>query len=229
MGLLRLMTYNVRSMRDDRAALGRVIRAADPHVVCVQEAPRFFRWRSLCRQLADSSGLTVVAGGRPAAANLILARREVEVMRTAHVLFTKDFRLHQRGTAIAVLRHAGSAFAVAGTHLDLAAAPRLRHVAELHAAVEAHVPSEVPCVIAGDINDRPGSPPWQALTEHRRDAWAAVGDGDGFTSQAATPQQRIDAIFVDPRLPVPSATVLDGPDTRIATDHLPVLVELRLP
>lgn len=226
---LRLMTYNVRSMRDDRAALGRVISAAAPDVVCVQEAPRFLRWRSLCRQLAESSGLVIVGGGRSAAANLILSSPAIEVVSTTDVLFTKDARLHQRGTAIAVLRRAGATFAVAGTHLDVVAAPRLRHVGELHTAVAAHVPAHVPCVIAGDINDVPGSSPWQTLAERRPEAWAEAGDGQGFTSQAKTPRQRIDGIFVDPRIRIVSATVWDGPDAKIASDHLPVLAELELP
>ena len=60
---LRVLTYNVRSMRDDRSALGRVISSAAPDVVLVQEAPRFARWRSLCAQLARMSGLVVVSGG----------------------------------------------------------------------------------------------------------------------------------------------------------------------
>ncbi len=66
MPTLRLLTYNVRSMRDDRAAVARVIRSAEPDVVCVQEAPRFLRWRSTCAALARTSGLVVVGGGRPA-------------------------------------------------------------------------------------------------------------------------------------------------------------------
>ena len=44
MSELRVLSYNVRSLRDDPEALGRVIRSAQPHVVLVQEAPRFWRW-----------------------------------------------------------------------------------------------------------------------------------------------------------------------------------------
>jgi endonuclease/exonuclease/phosphatase family metal-dependent hydrolase len=36
--IVRVLSYNVRSMRDDRAALARVIRACAPDIVCVQEA-----------------------------------------------------------------------------------------------------------------------------------------------------------------------------------------------
>jgi len=119
MATLRLLCYNVRSMRDDRAALARVIRSAEPDVVCIQEAPRLLRWRSTCAALARTSGLVVVSGGRPAGANLIMSTLGVDVVKTVDVTFSKDPGLHQRGTAIAVLRLRGSTFAVAGTHLDL--------------------------------------------------------------------------------------------------------------
>ncbi len=229
MPTLRLLTYNVRSMRDDRAALAHVIASAEADVVCVQEAPRFLRWRSLCAQLARTSGLVVVGGGRPAGANLILSSLRVDVERTVDVRFTKDPRLHQRGTVIALLRLNGSRFAVAGTHLDVVAEPRLRHVGELHAAIAAHVAPEVPTVVAGDVNDKPGSAPWTALNTARQDAFAVAGTGSPFTSTAANPHQTIDGIFVDPRIIVRSCRVLEHPDLAAASDHRPVLAELDLP
>lgn len=229
MPTLRLLTYNVRSMRDDRAALARVISSARPDVVCVQEAPRFLRWRSLCAQLARTSGLVVVGGGRPAGANLILSSLRVGVERTVDVRFSKDPRLHQRGTALALLSLDGSRFAVAGTHLDVVAEPRLRHVAELHAALATQVPADVPTVIAGDVNDRPGSAVWTALSTARQDAFAAAGTGNPYTSTAANPHQTIDGIFVDPRLTVASCHVVEHPELAAASDHRPVLAELVLP
>lgn len=225
---LRLLTYNVRSMRDDRDALGRVIRSAEPDVVLVQESPRFLRWRSLCAELARRANLVVVGGGRPAGSNLILSTLGVDVVDRADVLFTTDPKLHQRGTAIAVLTKGGTRFAVAGIHLDLVEAARLRHAAELDAAIAAHVASDVPVVVAGDANDQPGSRTWRALTAHRQDAFAVAGDGDGFTWSAADPIKTIDGVFVDPRVTVRSARVLGGPDVAVASDHRPLLTELEL-
>lgn len=226
MPTLRLLSYNIRSMRDDRAALARVIRSARPDVVCVQEAPRFLRWRSTCAKLARTSGLVVVGGGRAAGANLILSSLAVDVLATVDVAFSKDPGLHQRGTAIAVLRLRGSTFAVAGTHLDVRPEPRLRHVAELHAALAEHVPADVPAVVGGDINDHPGSAPWQALVAQRVDAFAnQVYPGAGAPGVSRV----IDGIFVDPRIAVASTRVLDQPDVAIASDHRPLLAVLELP
>ncbi|MDP9093659.1 MAG: endonuclease/exonuclease/phosphatase family protein [Actinomycetota bacterium] len=215
-------------MRDDRTALARVIRSADAHLVCVQEAPRLLRWRSTCAALARTSGLVVVGGGRPAGANLIMSTLGVDVTRTVDVLFSKDPRLHQRGTAIAVLRLQGVSFAVAVTHLDLRAEPRLRHIDELHMAIAKNVPDGVPVIVAADVNDQPDSASWAALSRGRTDALAVAGVGSILTSTARRPRQTIDGIFADSGFRVRSARVLDHPDVRIASDHRPVLVELDL-
>jgi endonuclease/exonuclease/phosphatase family metal-dependent hydrolase len=105
---LRLLTYNVRSMRDDRDALGRVIRSAEPDVVLVQESPRFLRWRALCAELARRGNLVVVGGGRLAGSNLILSALGVDVIAQTDVLFSRDPGLHRRGTAIATLSKRGA-------------------------------------------------------------------------------------------------------------------------
>jgi endonuclease/exonuclease/phosphatase family metal-dependent hydrolase len=223
---LRVLSYNVRSMRDDRAALGRVIRSAEADVALIQEAPRFLRWRTLCAQLARRGGMVVVGGGRYAGANLILSTLSVEVDTHADVFFSRDPRLHHRGASIAVLRKQGARVAVAGTHLDLVEEPRRRHVRELERAIAEHVPADVPVIVAGDVNDRPGSPTWRALCERRVDALGTAGVGSVLTSTARDPHQTVDGVFVDTRIRIVSARVLDQADVLIASDHRPVLVEL---
>jgi endonuclease/exonuclease/phosphatase family metal-dependent hydrolase len=226
--VLRLLSYNVRSLRDDPAAVARVIRSAQPDVVCVQEAPRFLRWRSRCAALARSSGLVVVGGGRVCGANLLLSTLGVDVVATREVAFSKDRGLHQRGTALALLQVGGARVAVAGTHLDYppdAGDARLRHARELLEALDGFA-AGVPTVIAGDVNDLPGSPTWQLFETRGTDAFAAAGAGDGFTYSALEPVRRIDGIFADARIGVRSAVVLDGDDVRRASDHRPVLAEL---
>lgn len=223
---LRLLTYNVRSLRDDAGAVSRVIRAARPDVACIQEAPRFLRWRSKCAALARRSGLVVVTGGRDAGANLLLSTLAVDVVATRDVLLSKNPGFHQRGVAMAVLRTHGCLFAVAGTHLDGQSQPH--QIGEVHHALDTFVPSDVPSVAAGDINAEPGSPAWLELAARRTDAFAAAGAGDGFTSNIRFPARRIDAIFAGPGFTVRTAETIDSPDVRGASDHLPVLAELEL-
>ncbi|MCL2782017.1 MAG: endonuclease/exonuclease/phosphatase family protein [Actinomycetia bacterium] len=230
MPTLRLLTYNVRSLRDDNAALARVIQSVEPHVVCVQEAPRFARWRSKRAALARRSGLVVASGIRDPA-NMLLCSLAVDVLAEHPIALGKlpgDGERFARGATLAVLRLGGCRVAVASVHLDLREGSRQRHAAELRAAIAARIDDDIPVVIAGDINDDPGSTAWQSLERQGRDAWVAAGTGDGFTSTAARPRRRIDAVFVDPRLRVVSASVPDQPDVRVASDHRPVFAEIEL-
>ena len=61
--VVRVLSYNIRSMRDDTGALARVISACAPDLVLVQEAPRFFRWRKKLARLAAASGQVILSGG----------------------------------------------------------------------------------------------------------------------------------------------------------------------
>lgn len=221
---MRVLSYNVRSLRDDPAAVVEVVRSCDPDVVMVQEAPRFLRWRSKCAALARRSGLVVVTGGRPAGAMLLLAHLRVHVLRTADIKLSKRPRLHQRGLAVAEVELRGDRYTVASMHLDLDAAERRRHVDEVFAALSGFAE---PLILAGDVNETPGEPAWSALTARLCDAWAAAGSGPGDTYSSGRPHKRIDAVFVDPRLEVVSCTVPQPPAARRATDHLPVLAEVR--
>ena len=117
---------------------------------------------------------------------------------------------------------------MAGTHLDLIEAPRLRHLDELADFTAQFVPAGVPLIVGGDINAVPGSATWQRLQRFGTDAFAAAGTGDGFTYSTLAPVRRIDGVFADPRLRLLKAETLDSADVRIASDHRPLVVEYLL-
>jgi len=224
MSEIRLLTYNIRALRDDADAVSEVIRALAPDVVCIQEAPRFLRWRSKCAALARTSGLVVVTGGRPAGSMLLLARLGVDVHATRDLLLSRTPGLHQRGLAVAEVGVGGVRWTVASMHLGLRADERLRHIDEISAAVAAH---DAPLVLAGDVNERPGEPAWQALTDQLQDAFAVAGRGDGLTFRADAPYQRIDGVFAAPSVTVEACEVPETPEVLRASDHRPVLAVLR--
>lgn len=232
--VVRILSYNIRSMRDDTAALVRVIRACAPDVVCVQEAPRFLRWRKSAARLARATDLVYVTGGATTAGPMILAAMRAAVERTEDVLLPRTPGLHRRGFATAVLRFGDRArLGVLSCHLSLYARERygqagllLRQLDTLGAPVS---------VAAGDVNDRPGGRTFDRLAQNLRDCWAAAPWGGEHTFAPDHPYQRIDAVFVTEGVRVlgcgvPSglAGVTDG-DLRAATDHLPVLAALRIP
>jgi endonuclease/exonuclease/phosphatase family metal-dependent hydrolase len=213
-------------LRDDAQAVSTVIRACEPDVVCVQEAPRFLRWRSKCASLARESGLVVATGGRTAAAMLLLVSLRVRVVEAHDVLLTRKRGLHQRGLALATLALGDSQFAIGSIHLDLDASERRRHVDEIVLRTSL---SKAPVILAGDINETPDGAAWQALAARYRDAYAAAPTLGEYTYSATNPVRRIDGIFVDPAITVVSSGVPDVPAIERASDHRPVLAVLRLP
>lgn len=60
--VIRVLSYNIRSMRDSPVALARVMKACAPDLVLIQEAPRFFRWRKQLARLARAADLVILSG-----------------------------------------------------------------------------------------------------------------------------------------------------------------------
>lgn len=231
--VVRVLSYNVRSMRDDRAALARVIRACAPDVVCVQEAPRFLRWRKHAARLARESGLVVVTGGATASGPLILASLRARVERTEDVLLPRTPGLHQRGFATAVLRFGGARLAVVSCHLSMESAERYEQAGLL---LDRLAVMDAPhAVVGGDLNDNPGGRSFDRIAAELQDTWAVRPWGGEHTSRPGDPPQRIDAVFAGKGVEVLGAGVprglsgVDPADLRRATDHLPVLAALRIP
>lgn len=212
---MRVVSWNVRSLRDDAPGVAAALRGLRPDVVLVQEAPRLWRSRGACARLARQAGLRVVTGGRRAHGNLLLAAPGVGARSSYDVRLPKRPGLHRRGGVGAVLELDGRPLAVLGTHLDLDPAARVDSARRLRATV----PAGLPLVVGADLNEEPGGPAWDVLSAGLTDA----GQGRGPTFSVADPRRRIDAVLVDPRLRVDACTVAaTGP----VSDHLPVVADL---
>ncbi|RKS74629.1 endonuclease/exonuclease/phosphatase family metal-dependent hydrolase [Actinomadura pelletieri DSM 43383] len=231
---VRVLSYNIRSLRDDPAAVARVVRALDPDVACLQEVPRFWTWRLQRRRLARACGLDIAAGRRACGLAVLTAPR-VRRLARAFQLLTPEPELHRRAVASAVLEVGGARLVAASTHLDLRDGPRLRHVREildhLDRVRDRH---RAPVVLAGDINEEPGGASWDVLTGRFRDAYAVAPSGDASTFSARDPRRRIDAVFADPAVGVTACGVPTGDDALTAdypkaTDHRPLLAVLDVP
>nr|WP_083733483.1 endonuclease/exonuclease/phosphatase family protein [Actinomadura sp. CNU-125] len=142
--------------------------------------------------------------------------------------------LHRRGLAVAVLEIGGARFVAASTHLDLAAEPRRRHVREILDLLDrARERYGAPVVLAGDVNEEPGGPAWSLLAGRLRDGHAVAPAGEAATFSARNPRRRIDGVFADPDVDVvgcgvPGDEIAPTADYAAATDHRPVMAELRL-
>jgi endonuclease/exonuclease/phosphatase family metal-dependent hydrolase len=220
------MSYNVHMQKDDMAALAAVVRTAAPDVVIVQEAPRRFRWRGKCAALARSLGMVVAAGGLPSLGNLLLTSLRVQVRETRCIRFPLTPGRHMRGAAFAECSVEGARFTVAGSHLSTDPVER---PAQAELLKKAMAEAAGPVVFGGDLNENSGGAAWRTLADGMVDAATACGQADRFTYSCSRPRDRIDALFVDPRITVVRYEVIDTPETRRASDHFPLLADLELP
>lgn len=245
MALLRVVSWNLHGLRDDRAAVVRVLRALGGDVVCLQEAPLLPMMpgsRTRLAGLARRTGLHLVGGGRSAAGDAVLVSPRVQVdeweavrlpaprwrrpdRRVAGVRVPRPRIGEQRGAVVATVRlPGGPPLVVACVHLSLDDDERVRHAGMIVGVVRRR---GLPAVIAGDLNERPGGPAWTVLGELAADPVP----GAGPTYSAQDPQYRIDAVLTSPSLTVASYGDggVDPADARAASDHRPVVADLELP
>lgn len=229
-GEVRILTYNVRRLRDDRAAVIRVVRAARADVLCVQEAPGGPLWRTRCSELAREAGMFLLGGGRPAAGNLLAGAARIDVHGTLDLRLSRTRGQQPRGVSSALLGLGGVRFGVIGVHGGLSSSERRRHAGEIVAVADRlRAAGAVGVVVAGDLNAAPGAPEWSGLVERCQDAYAVRPAGDELTYPTAATRARIDVVLAEPPIEVMGAGVFDHPEVARASDHRPVLAVLRLP
>ncbi|MFE9447766.1 endonuclease/exonuclease/phosphatase family protein [Streptomyces sp. NPDC006739] len=231
--VIRVLSYNIRSMRDDTDALARVITACAPDLVLVQEAPRFFRWHKKLARLAAASGLVILSGGAPAAGPALLCGLRATVERTEDVLLPLTPGEHRRGLATAVVRFGGARLGVVSCHLSLREDERYEQGGMLLDRLAGMGVEHL--VAGGDLNEAPAGRTFRRLAAGLQDCRAVAPWGGEHTWTRDEPHRRIDAIFAGGRIealgcgvPLGHPGVRDS-DLARATDHLPVLAALRVP
>ncbi|BCB83962.1 endonuclease/exonuclease/phosphatase family protein [Phytohabitans suffuscus] len=217
---LRVLTYNVHSQKDDQDALAAVVRDVAPDVLVVQEGPRRFRWRGRTAALARSFDLLVGAGGMPSLGNLVLTSHRVRVHDAWSIRLPHTPGRHLRGAAFAECSVGPVRFVVAGSHLSTHAGERAGQAGALRAELSK---VDLPVVLGVDLNEPSSGEAWRILAEGMTDA---AGEVQRPTFSCADPRERIDAIFVDPRVTVLGYDVVDTPEALRASDHFPVVVHL---
>jgi endonuclease/exonuclease/phosphatase family metal-dependent hydrolase len=222
---LRVVSYNIHGQRDDADALRETVRALAPDVVVIQEAPRRLRWRTKCAHLARSFGLVYAVGGLPSLGNLILTNFRVRVHATWCLQYPLTPGRHMRGAAFARCSVGATPFTVAGSHLSVDATERVGQATRLKKAL---AEADAPVIFAADLNENSGGAAWRMLADGLTDAAVAAGRADTATFPCADPRERIDAVFVDPRVTVVRYEVVDSAVARRASDHLPIMVDLTL-
>jgi endonuclease/exonuclease/phosphatase family metal-dependent hydrolase len=221
---VRIVSYNVHSLRDDLTALASVVRALKPDVLVIQEAPRRFRWQAKCAALAHSFDMFVAVGGLPSLGNLIVTNLRVSISDTWCLKYPLTRGRHMRGAAFARCVVPGAVpFVVAGSHLSTDDTERPSQASLLLPALQA---GDELAVLGIDLNESPGGPSYRTLTALGTDLGASDPQP---TFPAGGPDRRIDFLFASNRLAPKAFQVYDGPLTTEASDHLPIVADLLVP
>lgn len=213
-GSIRMMTLNLWHNDVDvparLAAAAAEVGARSPEVLCLQEVMFRLDGTDTASELAELTGLSVVAllpvysfGGEGHRSGLaVLSKLPVISAPISLPLPGGDARDQGRAALVVFLSTpAGRPLVVATTHLAwgaVAEAARLRQVMALDAyfeEVEAHSPGAV-CVLAGDLNAAPhgdslgflkGLRVFGDRSTYWVDTWAVAGDGPGYTNGPENP------------------------------------------
>jgi len=235
---VRVMTYNIHhgegtDGKIDLNRIAEVINSQKADIVALQEVDRGVERtarRDLISELAALTGMKHAFGKNidyqgGDYGNAILSRFPIVNDQNHHYKMLRPGE--QRGLLQVELRVAGKRLLLMNTHLDHRPddSERLSNIDEIAEILGRY--KGLPVILCGDFNDTPDSPMHQKIEEILVDSWKRGGAGQGFSFSSTQPRKRIDYIFVNKRkAPMPvKAWVAES----IASDHLPVVVEFKLP
>jgi len=235
---LRVMTYNINYGSRGAAQIIKVVRAARPDVLCLQETRAYQKWPDPVPELQRLLPDWHMARGSEVTT---LSRFPIVAQRT-HAMPIKTGRVILE-TQIAVKKRRFSVFNV---HMSTAssganyAESRLRQMFGLpiyasstadirrrQTKILMSVTSKVSGsqIVMGDFNNPPRGLVYRELTGRFHDAFHAAGWGWGYTFRADLPVLRIDYIFLGPGIRASRSFV----PAMSASDHRPLVAEISLP
>jgi endonuclease/exonuclease/phosphatase family metal-dependent hydrolase len=240
-----VMTYNVHSCigMDGKISplrIAEVIARYHPDVVALQEldaglvrTDKIDQAHLIAMTLEMSfhfhSSIQVEDGGY---GNAVLCRSQVRLVK-AGALPAEPLHpfFERRGAVWAEVELEGSKIQVMTTHFGLDRRERNRQAESLTGPEWlGHPEFRTPAVLCGDFNALPGSAAYRRITRQLRDAQRGLkGLRLKGTWPVQLPLMRIDHLFITPDLRVRSITIPRTPLTRLASDHLPLIVTLELP
>jgi endonuclease/exonuclease/phosphatase family metal-dependent hydrolase len=243
-GVLRVMTYNVHSClgmdgKLSPARIARVIAQCDPDIVAMQELD-VVRARSggidQARTIAEI--LEMDFHFHPALAleeerygDAVLSRLPIRLRRAGPLPgLDGQPRLEPRGAQWLTVELPDSEVQFINTHLGLVAGERAKQIeALLGPDWLGHPDCRGPAIFCGDLNALPWSTVCKRLSRRLRDVQCALdGHRPKQTFCGRLPLGRIDHVYVSSHWDVVDIQVPRSDIIRRASDHLPLIVDLRL-
>jgi len=241
---VRILTYNVHSCvgldgRLSPSRIARVIAQCDPDIVALQELDvRRSRTHGDDQAHAIARELQMEFHFHPALSleeeqygDAVLSRYPMRLIRAAALpgQASRSDR-EPRGALWVAVDVDGSEVQLVNTHLGLSSAERLAQVEALLGPEWTGGPDfQGPAVLCGDFNAMPRSPAYRRVCESFRDAQLCVnGHRPKRTWFSHYPLSRIDHVFVGRHVNVLGVDVPRSALAGVASDHLPLVVDLSL-
>ncbi|MGO4386973.1 endonuclease/exonuclease/phosphatase family protein [Microvirga sp. 2YAF29] len=240
----RILTYNVRRClgTDKRLSPGRiadVIAAYEPDVVALQELDvgrartggvdqAHLIAQALGMQMHFHASLRVL---EEEYGNAILTHRPSQLIKSGPLPGpTGRFAPEPRGALWASINFGGTNVQVITTHLGLRQGERLTQAdCLLGPQWLGHQACRDPVILLGDFNASPRSRAYQRLTALLRDAQKSAPHQKAKpTFPSRLPVLRIDHVFVSSSVHVTRVESVRTPMARVASDHLPLMVEFQV-
>lgn len=243
--ILRVMTYNVHSCvgmdgKLDAERIARVIARARPDVVALQELD-VGRARSFGMDQAHliARYLEMEFHFHPAMhleeeryGDAILTHLPQRLVKAAPLPGLADKpQLEPRGALWVAVDLHGREVQIINTHLGLYPRERAAQVeALLGSDWLANEACREPVILCGDLNALPSSPVCSRLGGQLQDAQTeAQHHRPQGTFSSRFPSMRIDHILISPGLAVTGIEIPHSELARVASDHLPLVAEIRIP
>ncbi len=241
---LRVMTYNVHRCigTDGKVSperIARIIARHEPDIIALQEldvgqqrthgidqAERIAR---LLRMEYHFHPVIDLVKGRYG--NAILSRYPMRLMQAEQLPKLRNpLYPEPRGALWVTVDIDGAAVQVINCHLSIWPPERFAQAGALAGARWLADPRcRSPVVFCGDLNAFPGSPSYRRLMGTVRDSQSALKTSRApCTWSSRYPVSRIDHIFVSPDITVSGITVPWTLLDQVASDHLPLLVQMSL-
>jgi len=244
MSSLRVMTYNVHGCvgtdgRLDLARIVQVIGQHEPHVVALQELDEARERSGRNRQakmIADELGMAFHF--HPAwhiredeqYGDAILSRLPLRLVKAGALPTVKARRgeVEPRGALWVEVEKDGVAFQIINTHLGLCGRERLLQMEALTGSEwMGHPACWERALLCGDLNALPGSRVYRMACKRMRDTQRSGGVRARTTFPSWFTLLRLDYVFATPELHVEKVLVGRSALDRVASDHLPLVVDVR--
>lgn len=236
---LRIITYNIhRSIGVDRKIapdrIADVIAVHQPDVVALQEVdfgqarPTQYDQASIIAERLDFQPVWIE---RERCGNAILSRFPMKMVKAGGLRRPRRWHsIARRGALWVEIEAHGARIQVINTHLGLTPASRLNQVKVLLGPEWLNSRDcRPPVILCGDFNTQPGSTVFRLINGSLRNVGELMIDGQAErTWPSSHPLICIDHMFISDDVEVETVTVPTGGKVRVASDHLPLLVQINL-